>query len=107
MKLTNICFAAVFLAFTLKANSGPNSTPKTQASHQVKITWEELKDGIPKLCKGIKSTGRHIQDDACVFWSQDQESNWNCLIFTKENVSNESFGKLVKHCYQKIYLISG
>ena len=65
-----------------------------------KITWEEFKTGIPEICRGIQSKGRHIQKEGCVFWSQQKNKDWTCLIFTQEGVGNEVFAQLVKRCYQ-------
>lgn len=81
--------------------NGPNLAPnKKTFTNQSKITWEEFKDGIPQVCKGIKSDGHFIQKDACVFWSQDKKEGWSCLIFSKEGLSNDAFAKLIKRCYQ-------
>lgn len=69
-------------------------------TNQTKITWEEFKNGLPEICKGIRSSGHYIQKDACVFWSQQKNGEWSCLIFTKENTSDEVFAGLVKRCFR-------
>ena len=72
------------------------------ATGQSLITWEEFRENtnLSDLCKDTISDRRYIQKDGCVFWSRDKNGDMHCLIFTKAGMSNDLFGKLIKHCYK-------
>lgn len=104
MKLIATLLLAALTNFALVNDEGTFAQvpSKKVFTNQTKITWEEFKSGIPEICKGIKSGGHYIQKDACVFWSQEKNGDWTCLIFTQEGIGDAVFAKLVKRCFLRI-----
>jgi hypothetical protein len=102
MKLIGVVLLVLFPLFALAKDDGfPRSiSGKKISTNQSKITWEEFKGDVLEVCQGIKSKGHYIQKDACVFWSQEKGGDWICLIFTRENIADEVFAKIIKRCYQ-------
>jgi len=76
---------------------------KKNFTNQTTITWEHF-NNVQKACNSVSHkkgySGFNDKLEACSFWEPNEDGSNSCLIFTKENVSLNTIGHEVRHCFQ-------